>query len=106
VLGSGYRVMQRRFIQVLSSSVFPATGAAVSAVGLAHQLRSILVPSAWALLPDVVVPALGESISEGSISAVLKQAGDPVNADDPIAQVETDKVCCITFEHLLRLCTT
>lgn len=43
----------------------------------------------WA---DVVVPAMGDSITEGSIAAVLKQPGDTVAEDDVIAQIETDKV--------------
>ncbi|GAX81203.1 hypothetical protein CEUSTIGMA_g8635.t1 [Chlamydomonas eustigma] len=41
---------------------------------------------------DVKVPAMGESVSEGTIAAVLKKAGDPVKEDDIIAQIETDKV--------------
>lgn len=35
---------------------------------------------------------MGDSITEGSIAAVLKQAGDTVKEDDVIAQIETDKV--------------
>ena len=42
---------------------------------------------------DVVeVPAMGDSITEGSIAAVLKGPGDAVEADEVIAQIETDKV--------------
>ncbi|WIA43874.1 hypothetical protein OEZ86_010287 [Tetradesmus obliquus] len=41
---------------------------------------------------EVVVPAMGDSITEGSIAAVLKQPGDTVQEDDVIAQIETDKV--------------
>jgi hypothetical protein len=36
---------------------------------------------------QVTIPPLGDSISEGSISAVLKQAGDSVQENEPIAQV-------------------
>ena len=35
---------------------------------------------------------MGESISEGTIAALLKQAGDAVEEDEAIAQIETDKV--------------
>ncbi|KAF6256161.1 biotin-requiring enzyme [Scenedesmus sp. NREL 46B-D3] len=35
---------------------------------------------------------MGDSISEGSIAALLKQPGDTVQEDDVIAQIETDKV--------------
>lgn len=51
-------------------------------------------PANWgaAFSTQVVVPPLGDSISEGSISALLKQAGDKVQENDVIAQIETDKV--------------
>lgn len=35
---------------------------------------------------------MGESISEGSIASVLKKAGDKVEENETIAQIETDKV--------------
>lgn len=35
---------------------------------------------------------MGESIEEGTISAVLKQEGDSVEMDEAIFQIETDKV--------------
>ena len=41
---------------------------------------------------DVKVPALGESITEGTLAQWLKKAGDSVAADEPIASLETDKV--------------
>jgi 2-oxoglutarate dehydrogenase E2 component (dihydrolipoamide succinyltransferase) len=41
---------------------------------------------------DVEVPALGESITEGTLAQWLKKPGDPVAADEPIASLETDKV--------------
>jgi len=41
---------------------------------------------------DVVVPPLAESISDGTLAQFLKRPGDRVNADEPIAQIETDKV--------------
>jgi len=43
-------------------------------------------------MPDIVVPPMGDSISEGSVAAILKKEGDRVNLDDTIAQIETDKV--------------
>ena len=41
---------------------------------------------------------MGDSITEGSIAAVLKAAGDTVAVDEVIAQIETDKVgrCWLT----------
>ena len=41
---------------------------------------------------DVKVPTLGESITEATIGEWLKQPGDTVAADEPIASLETDKV--------------
>src|SRR4029079_5464604 len=41
---------------------------------------------------DVEVPALGESITEGTLAQWLKKPGDDVAADEPIASLETDKV--------------
>jgi 2-oxoglutarate dehydrogenase E2 component (dihydrolipoamide succinyltransferase) len=41
---------------------------------------------------EVKVPALGESITEATLGAWLKQPGEPVAADEPIASLETDKV--------------
>ena len=41
---------------------------------------------------DVKVPALGESITEGTLAQWLKKPGDAVAADEPIASLETDKV--------------
>ncbi len=41
---------------------------------------------------DVKVPALGESITEGTLAPWLKKPGEAVAADEPIASLETDKV--------------
>ena len=41
---------------------------------------------------NIVVPVLGESITEATVSKWLKKAGDKVNADESIVELETDKV--------------
>jgi 2-oxoglutarate dehydrogenase E2 component (dihydrolipoamide succinyltransferase) len=41
---------------------------------------------------EVKVPTLGESITEATLGQWLKQPGDAVKADEPIASLETDKV--------------
>ena len=41
---------------------------------------------------EVLVPVLGESITEATLGEWLKQPGDAVQADEPIASLETDKV--------------
>jgi 2-oxoglutarate dehydrogenase E2 component (dihydrolipoamide succinyltransferase) len=43
-------------------------------------------------MPDLVVPALGESITEAVISRWHKKIGDPVEADEPVVALETDKI--------------
>ena len=40
----------------------------------------------------IVVPVLGESISEATVAKWLKKEGDAVEADEPIVELETDKV--------------
>ena len=40
----------------------------------------------------ILVPVLGESITEATVSKWLKNEGDKVNADEPIVELETDKV--------------
>tara|TARA_A100001011_G_scaffold71334_1_gene73118 strand:+ start:318 stop:1700 length:1383 start_codon:yes stop_codon:yes gene_type:complete len=41
---------------------------------------------------NIVVPALGESITEATITKWLKKKGDSVNSDEPVVELETDKV--------------
>ena len=41
---------------------------------------------------EVTLPALGESVTEGTISRWLKAVGDTVEADEPLLEVSTDKV--------------
>jgi 2-oxoglutarate dehydrogenase E2 component (dihydrolipoamide succinyltransferase) len=41
---------------------------------------------------DVIMPQMGESIFEGTITKWLKQAGDTVDKDEPLFEISTDKV--------------
>lgn len=43
-------------------------------------------------MADLVVPALGESITEAVVARWLKNVGDAVEADEPLIDLETDKV--------------
>ena len=43
-------------------------------------------------LKDIVVPSMGESVSEATVSKWFKQVGDAVKQDEAIAELETDKV--------------
>ena len=41
---------------------------------------------------EIVVPALGESVTEATVSKWLKSAGDAVAIDEPLVELETDKI--------------
>ena len=41
---------------------------------------------------ELIVPTLGESITEATVSKWLKKIGEPFEADDPLVEIETDKI--------------
>ncbi|HKW36392.1 MAG TPA: biotin/lipoyl-containing protein [Burkholderiales bacterium] len=41
---------------------------------------------------DVIMPQLGETVTEGTVANWYKKVGDTVKADEPLFDVETDKV--------------
>src|SRR5215216_1673427 len=41
---------------------------------------------------DVVMPQMGVSVSEGTVTKWLKSVGEEVQADDPLLEISTDKV--------------
>lgn len=41
---------------------------------------------------EVTLPALGESVTEGTVTAWLKEVGDEVDVDEPLLEISTDKV--------------
>ena len=43
-------------------------------------------------MTDVMVPALGESVSEATVSTWFKKVGDTVKLDEMLCELETDKV--------------
>jgi 2-oxoglutarate dehydrogenase E2 component (dihydrolipoamide succinyltransferase) len=49
-------------------------------------------PAASGSSTNIVVPTLGESVATATVSRWLKQAGDAVKADEPLVELETDKV--------------
>ena len=40
----------------------------------------------------ITVPTLGESVTEATVSKWLKSKGEKVSADEPLVELETDKV--------------
>ncbi|MFZ0594639.1 MAG: biotin/lipoyl-containing protein, partial [Bryobacteraceae bacterium] len=43
-------------------------------------------------MTDVVMPQMGESIVEGTLTRWLKKVGDRVERDEPLFEISTDKV--------------
>ena len=41
---------------------------------------------------EITVPALGESVTEATVGQWFKKPGEAVNADEPLLELETDKV--------------
>ena len=41
---------------------------------------------------DVIMPQLGETVTEGTVANWYKKVGDSVKVDEPLFEVETDKV--------------
>ncbi|WP_440982274.1 biotin/lipoyl-containing protein, partial [Shinella sumterensis] len=41
---------------------------------------------------EIRVPTLGESVSEATVGTWFKKVGDVVKADEPLCELETDKV--------------
>ena len=44
------------------------------------------------MIEKIIVPVLGESITEATVSKWLKKEGETVDEDEPIVELETDKV--------------
>ncbi len=69
-----------------------APAAPVEAAAPAQATPAPAAPPAAGAATPVVLPALGESVTEGTITRWLKNVGDTVNADEPLLEVSTDKV--------------
>ena len=77
-----------------AESASPATGSHKAHVIEQQQILKAGVRSAVGSprMADLVVPQLGESISEAVVARWLKHVGDAVAVDEPIAELETDKI--------------
>ncbi|MET8780894.1 2-oxoglutarate dehydrogenase, E2 component, dihydrolipoamide succinyltransferase [Streptomyces sp. NPDC004589] len=70
----------------------PAPAAAAPAPAAPAPAPAPAAPAGAAQGTDVVLPALGESVTEGTVTRWLKSVGDSVEADEPLLEVSTDKV--------------
>ncbi|GIE76113.1 dihydrolipoamide acetyltransferase component of pyruvate dehydrogenase complex [Actinoplanes philippinensis] len=73
-----------------AAPVTPSTEKPVEEEAPAPQTAS--APSGGGEGTEVKLPALGESVTEGTITRWLKAVGDTVEADEPLVEVSTDKV--------------
>ena len=69
-----------------------AAPAAVAPVAPAAPAPAAPASAALASGTEVRMPALGESVTEGTVTTWLKAVGDAVEADEPLLEVSTDKV--------------
>ncbi|MFJ5078959.1 2-oxoglutarate dehydrogenase, E2 component, dihydrolipoamide succinyltransferase [Streptomyces sp. NPDC088553] len=70
----------------------PAAEAPAAPAPEAEAPAAPAAPAGGATGTDVVLPALGESVTEGTVTRWLKSVGETVEADEPLLEVSTDKV--------------
>ncbi|MET8857027.1 2-oxoglutarate dehydrogenase, E2 component, dihydrolipoamide succinyltransferase [Streptomyces sp. NPDC004579] len=70
----------------------PAPVAEAPAAPAAPAPAPAAAPAGGASGTDVVLPALGESVTEGTVTRWLKAVGEEVAEDEPLLEVSTDKV--------------
>ncbi|MFI8632040.1 2-oxoglutarate dehydrogenase, E2 component, dihydrolipoamide succinyltransferase [Microbacterium sp. NPDC077663] len=66
--------------------------AAEESAPAAQESPAESAPAASGDSKDVVLPELGESVTEGTVTRWLKQVGDDVAVDEPLLEISTDKV--------------
>ncbi|WP_305794019.1 biotin/lipoyl-containing protein, partial [Rothia sp. HMSC065D09] len=77
-----------------SAAAAPAAPAAPAPVAEAPAAPAApaAAPAVAAAGIEVVLPALGESVTEGTVTRWLKEVGEQVEVDEPLVEVSTDKV--------------
>jgi pyruvate dehydrogenase E2 component (dihydrolipoamide acetyltransferase) len=70
----------------------PAAGSATPAAVNTPAAAQDNVPTTGGPGTEVLMPQMGESITEGTITKWLKKVGDTVQRDEPIFEISTDKV--------------
>jgi 2-oxoglutarate dehydrogenase E2 component (dihydrolipoamide succinyltransferase) len=76
-----------------SSTPAPAVQAPAATASAPEEAPAVSqAPASTGGSVNVVLPALGESVTEGTITRWLKQVGDTVSADEALLEVSTDKV--------------
>ncbi len=75
-----------------SAGIAAASSSAVPTENVASRTVEAGTRSADTSATEVVMPQMGESIFEGTITKWLKQVGDSVERDEPLFEISTDKV--------------
>ncbi|KAF7112237.1 hypothetical protein RHSIM_RhsimUnG0248900 [Rhododendron simsii] len=91
--GSSYSVLGQslRCIRPAAPGLHSTAGGELKTIDSITEFIHCVMSDAGDLV-DAVVPFMGESISDGTLAKFLKNPGDRVEVDEPIAQIETDKV--------------
>ena len=79
-------------VQATVATPEPAPVSAAAAVAEASTPAPAAPAPSGGLITPVVLPALGESVTEGTVTRWLKAIGDSVAADEALLEVSTDKV--------------
>ena len=89
----GATVQVNTVVAVLSENGSSVAAAGAQEKSAPSQAATKQVPKAQLAPPQVVVmPQMGESIFEGTITKWLKKVGDQVQKDEPLFEISTDKV--------------
>ncbi|KUJ78307.1 2-oxoglutarate dehydrogenase complex dihydrolipoyllysine-residue succinyltransferase [Ruegeria profundi] len=79
-------------VDALLATIAAGEGAAPAPAAAAAEPAPNAAPAAGAGSVDVMVPTLGESVTEATVSTWFKQVGDAVAQDEMLCELETDKV--------------
>ncbi|WP_305793652.1 biotin/lipoyl-containing protein, partial [Rothia sp. HMSC062H08] len=75
-----------------SAAAAPAAPAPVAEAPAAPAAAPAAPAAGSASGTEVLLPALGESVTEGTVTRWLKEVGEQVEVDEPLVEVSTDKV--------------
>ncbi len=93
VIGTGDSEVAATSAPVVPAPIVEAPAAPVPVVEVpAAPAPAAPAPAAGGAAIAVVLPALGESVTEGTVVRWLKAVGDSVAADEPLLEISTDKV--------------
>ena len=87
--GSAAPVVAAPVAPVIAAPVAPVVVAPVVAAPVV-EVKQVAAAAAGSTI--VSMPALGESVTEGTVTRWLKKVGDAINVDEPLLEVSTDKV--------------